>query len=517
MLKKKSQNKDNGYFFKSVRHLYLYDILILGIILMANAVFLYHNAFRCFNMFDMGGFLDASWRVFRGQKPYVDFIYYAGPVYLYINALFFKIFGFGKTAIWADVVTVHSLVITFIYVVLRRKTNFLISLLATILTVPSFYWAVSHPWHDQTAHLFGIAGLILWLWHAPSQEKKKMLTVSFLSGLLVVMAFMTKSNVGLAYATMFFMVALFSRRGLKNLGGYMAGLMVGALLAVLMIRYPKEFLEQTAFLCQGEGSKRLSKFLNPQNWFVNYYWIPLGLILPLSLECIKQARTQLILFLGISFVAVFAVVTGGMIWEANNFLWGVQMATAFILLFGIKDVLIKPWQKTAFRIAFIGLCLTSIFLTFLAVRNGVDLKVWSYRKNHLGTYPLKSQPLAGWLFNPLRGQFLDELVRFTKETIPEQDSLLNLSDMYILNALAGRDSYPNIPFQFMEHVIPADGKQTELVRNNIVTNPPDWVIIDLNSFKDELRFLGLGDFIQQRYQPAVRIGVYVVLKKVGGE
>ncbi len=70
-----------------------WEILILLLILVSNALFLHYNTFRCFNFFDMGGFLDASWRVFRGQKPYVDFIYTTGLVRLYMNAFSFSFLG----------------------------------------------------------------------------------------------------------------------------------------------------------------------------------------------------------------------------------------------------------------------------------------------------------------------------------------------------------------------------------------------------------------------------------------
>src|SRR3989344_5128777 len=85
--------------------------LYLAPLLLANAFFLRWSAFRMFNPFDMGGILDGSWRVFQGQKPFVDFVFIMGPLHLYMNAFFFAIFGFGKTAIWMALVTIHSVAI----------------------------------------------------------------------------------------------------------------------------------------------------------------------------------------------------------------------------------------------------------------------------------------------------------------------------------------------------------------------------------------------------------------------
>jgi len=77
------------------------EFLTLAIILILNAFFLKFNAFRGLNFFDISAFTDASWRVYSGQKPYVDFMFVSGPVHLYLNAFFFFLFGIGKNAFLA--------------------------------------------------------------------------------------------------------------------------------------------------------------------------------------------------------------------------------------------------------------------------------------------------------------------------------------------------------------------------------------------------------------------------------
>ena len=98
-------------------------LIPLAALLVANAFFLHFNAFRGFNFFDMGSFLDASWRVYQGQIPYVDFIYISGPIHLYMNALFFFLFGFGKTAILIHLLTVSSIVIVITYSLVKDSTD----------------------------------------------------------------------------------------------------------------------------------------------------------------------------------------------------------------------------------------------------------------------------------------------------------------------------------------------------------------------------------------------------------
>jgi len=115
-------------------------ISVLVLILIGNAFFLKYNAFRCFNFLDMGAFLDAGWRVFRGQRPYIDFIYFEGPVHLQLHALSFHLFGFGKTAIFSHLIFVHSVVIILVYFMLQSRVNRWIAFLVTLLTAPSFYW-----------------------------------------------------------------------------------------------------------------------------------------------------------------------------------------------------------------------------------------------------------------------------------------------------------------------------------------------------------------------------------------
>ena len=55
-----------------------------------------------FDQFDFSGFIDVFYRVYSGQRPYVDFFYNAGPVHPYIGALFFRVFGPGKPALIAN-------------------------------------------------------------------------------------------------------------------------------------------------------------------------------------------------------------------------------------------------------------------------------------------------------------------------------------------------------------------------------------------------------------------------------
>lgn len=109
----------------------------------------------------MGSYLDVVWRLMNGQRLYMDFIFPEGPIHVNLMLVFCRLLGLGKTALWAHVVIIHSMVIILIFLLLYRRTSLGITLAVTLLTVPSFYWPFSFPWHDQTAHFWGILAVFL--------------------------------------------------------------------------------------------------------------------------------------------------------------------------------------------------------------------------------------------------------------------------------------------------------------------------------------------------------------------
>ena len=488
-------------------------LLSLAMILIANAVFLSYHAFRCFNLFDMGAFLDASWRVFKGQLPYRDFFYYNGPLHLYMNAFFFHLFGFGKTAILAHLVVVHSIIITLVFFILAKRVPHYITLAVTLLAVPSFYWTIAHPWHDQSAHLWGIIGIALLAWNLPFKNTRTAFWISFCCGILTPLSYITKSNLGAGYGIMFFAVLLSLASRKQALLGYLSGGLTGVFLSLLILRLPVEFVQQTIIDNGSFIETRLSSILSLSNTFSNYYWLPLSIVLLNALISSKRTGGLLALFIGMSLFCIYSVSTGGVIIPANIFLWGIQMALGFLVLFNLIQQT-NGWQKKLQHFSlwiFIGL---TILLTLIAAQRGLALKVWTYKRpNPFGTYALKSKPLEGWLFHPAEGKALDDMTFFIQKMIPKEQSLLNLTDMYIIYALTGRDSFRNISFQFLENILPSPGQQTDMVHEHILHNPPDWILTHLGSYNEDIRILGLQEFVQTQYAPVMHSGFYILLKK----
>ncbi len=501
--------------------------LLLFSILVGNGFFLSHNAFRAFNFYDMGSFLDASWRVYRGQRPYLDFIYTTGPIHLYMNAFFFLLFGFGKTAVLAHLMTVHSIVIAVVFLMMRNLVPLPISLLTALLTTTSFYWPISHPWYDQSAHFWGILGVGLLTHSLCRKNSQNPFIAGALCGLLVVLSWMTKSNIGAAYGFVFFIVFLITEENKKYILGYAAGISVMALVMVTVIS-PSRYIEQVFLTYGKQAMNRLPQLGSIDVLFKNYYWIAVEIV---TINCLFQFRQSrkflalLVLFLGVVGVGIFSIYTGSMVRPANIPLWGVHMALAFILLYQMRETATFVWRKIFNSVSIVGLTLLTAWLIVVSAHQGKDLAVWRWiGRDPVGTYSLQAKPFRGWRVDPETGKSLDGLVEFFENQVPKNESLLVLSDLQILYPLTGRDSYRGAPFIFSTNtdLVPSPGKQMEEVKSQILTHPPDWIVDlaedtpmrrEIEQVKGLAAFLGLEPFIQSSYQPAGQWGHYVLFKR----
>jgi len=468
-------------------------------------------------MLDMGAFLDASWRVYQGQKPYVDFIYYSGPLHLYMNAFFFHLFGFGKSAILAHLIVVHSIIIGSVFLLLQNYLSRGITILLTVLTMASFYWGISHPWHDVSAHFWGVLAILTIVWQLITERKKYLFWIWGLAGFWAFCSFLTKTNLGIAYLMVITLTLLVGFNQHKQaIYGYLMGLGGGILFGLLLIKFPKAYWEQCFLWNQYLIKARLSGFFSPNDWFVNYYWFSFIIVCVIVLlsRSFHHCKQLFVLLAGVTLIGIYAANTGGMIKPANNFLWGIQMSLAFLLLREIKDVIaIDKWKKI-YKKLIVGLITFTIFLTVVSFKYGFELKVWTYLLGKAeGDYVLQAEPLKGWKFYYFQGRPLDYLVENIKRKIPATESLLNLTDMYIVNALTGRDGYRGVPFMFLENTIPLPGPEVALVRKNILNNLPDWIVVDLDSLHARLGYLNLYDEILYGYTPAVQWGRYVLIER----
>jgi len=493
-------------------------VIFLLTVLMGNALFLRFNAFRCFNFFDMGGFLDASWRIFYGQQPYVDFIYTTGPVHLYMNAFFFWLFGgFGKTAILAHLIVVDSMVITAAFLMVRRRIPLFAVMLVILLTMTCFYWPISHPWYDQSAHLWGILAVAVLAGQFLSRESRSIFGISVFCGVMAVTSLMAKTNVGLAYGIMFLIVFLVSSERIQGVGGYLLGGLTGLIVFAILIGHPEKYFEQVIASYGLHKSGRLAELLRPGNWLVNFYWLPAIMATVFILPVFKRYKELLALFLGTIFVAIFSTYTSNLIRPPNVPLWGVIMGLAFILFYAVQNNYSAGQRRLFHQGAIFVLSVFCLGLIGLFVHYGVALKVWTYlRPNPVGNYALRTKALEGWLCEREEGELFDEMADYIKQYVPSKDALLILGDMQILYAATKRESYRGVPFIFQADDLPVPGRQVQEVRENILRNPPDWILWNMGEptfGKNLMHYLGLWETIRTDYSPSKQWRYHVLLKR----
>jgi len=492
---------------------------LLLVVLTLNALFLNYNAFRGFNFFDMGSFLDASWRIYCGQIPYVDFIFTTGPLHLYMNVFFFLLFGFGKSAVLAHLIAVSSIVTVAVYGMAKKHLPFWLSAMLALLTAVSFYWPISHPWYDQSAHFWGILALVFLVFRLSVPSGKNVFWTGFFCSAMSVFSFITKTNIGFAYGVLFFLILLSFPGRWKGLAGYGCGALCALLVSLVFIRAPLEYLNQSFFTYGIKQSPRFIFFLWIPTWLMNYYWVP-TVIVAINLKGLWRKFLSLaLLLLGVYLIGLFSFLTGSMEKTANIPLWGIHMSIAFICLSQIRGEMQTRLRKKIYRASFVFLVLLTGWMIFVAARYGYDLKVWQPKKgSFFGDYALKSKPLTGWKCAKEDGEFIDDIVKGFRAYVSEKDSFLVLTDLPILYSLMGRDSYRGIPFIFHQGVLPAMGKQWTEVRGRITGNPPDWILIHSDTkaptpLRYILSYLDLEDYLRESYVPLKAWPNYILLRR----
>lgn len=489
-----------------------YSILFLLIVLAGNAFFLHFNAFRIFNLFDMGCMMDGGWRIFTGQEPYKDFIFITGPLHLYLLAFLFWIFGFGKTAIWAYLVLTHSIVIIVTFLIGRRFLSLSVLCLVTLLSVTCFNWPFSHPWYDQLAHLFGILGAGALMLNTPLNNTRKSFLFGLFCGLMALLSFMSKTNIGTAYLIAFFVTFLFSPFRRRTLPGYLLGVLSGlVLMFVFFIHSPLAYMDQSLITWgQNQSSRRFGELIVNPNWLYNHhYWlIALLVLLNRPWRLGREVRERLALFLTLVFVAIISNLTSSSLHEANAPLMGIFMALAFSL------VISGPPASPKLR-RFTVAILVMISLAFAAINTkyGIELKIWNQGGEKIA---LKNGPLKGWLFKKTDGEALDGIIEYVNAKVPENEALLVLTDLQILYASTGRESFKGIPHNFLPGDLPAQGKQLQTVRENILNNLPEWIVThhkETSFVTPLLHYLDITDVLNREYRPVYTHHNYIVLRK----
>ncbi len=492
--------------------------IALLLILAVNFLFLQYAAFRGFNFFDYGNAIDAGWRVFRGQRPYVDFIYGMGPLHLYVNHLFFLLFGFGKTALLTSLLCLSSFTVIATYFATLRKIPLSLTALSACLAAVGSCWGFPHPWYDHTAYLCGILAVWLLCGTLPFSGRKQASIVGFLCGFASALSFMTKTNIGAAFALTFFVALLFSNENSVSLLAFVLGNVVGLIAVVPFIPSFPAFIDNTFPTFGAARSQELQRLLSYKGWMKNGYWIPLVVVAFAGRPHGKEWRGLYVLFLGTALSAIFNINTGSLRGAGYLPLMGVIVGMGFLLVDMQRSFLREKQREVVYWFSML------ILLVFTAAQIGLSAYLAFERAIPLIKGPnsaigeIKAKPFDGWKMNEIDRQLLDEMVDYIRENVPKDESLLILGDLQILYALTERDSYKGVPYAFHTGYLPAPGRQVEQVRNHVLTHLPIWLITyreekyPLNSL---VAYLQLTKEILGSYRVVKAWGVYALLKQRG--
>lgn len=463
------------------RYLAIMSLTFLILILLFNSFMLNYNLFRCFNMVDMGAFLDAGYRVFRGQHPYRDFFYHTGPLHLYLMADFFHLFGFGKSAILTHLIFVSSVVIIMNFFIAWEILPIFLTILVTFLTSASFYIPASFPWYDHTAHLWGILAIALIACNILQQKTKYWPWISFLTACLTILAFLSKTNIGVSYAVAFFIYWIVTLKRRKVVLCYVLGILLSAIISLIFLPDSKEYIQQVILIYSPQLTDRLKNFFSISAIPKSYVLISVIVIVNVWKQR-KNLSEYSVLFLLLVGVAVFSMKSGSLGY-ANTLLRGFVMTFAFILLHKANTQ--GAPKNLSHRLSVILLVLLSFYFSFRSIQYGIERGIWIKSPKHIGSYKLKTKPLNGWLFGKEAGENVDRMVEYIKSNVPREKTLLILGDYSIIYALAGRDSYKGVPFLFIPDISQAPSIQAK-IRQNLNNNPPDFIITTMKKGSEQL-------------------------------
>jgi hypothetical protein len=511
----------------SKKNFWLEIILLTGITGFISAL-LCHNALSVYDFFDMSAFMDAGYRVYSGQAPYVDFYYSSGPIHLYLHAFFFKLFGFSKIAILAHLCIINAIVVVATYFLVRRFLTLVESILLTVLSAFCFYGPISHPWYDQNAFFWLILGVLLFELQisandheSPIRLRRKAILTGFGCGVLVGLSFLTKTNIGLAGGVTFLIAFLTTTERFRSIVGYLVGILASLATVVLTLKSPLDYIYQ-AFFFFNLGSRfgdtfRFSLVL----WYTPYPLLSgmgLGLAFLGGRKYLEKNVSRFVLFIGLVMTSIFSVWTGSMVLTANIPLLGIEAVYLFLLAQQLPEGSsgsVRYFVRKATRYVLIG---SALFWLLSAAEKTAAREAWTWHPStQANDYILQAEALRGWRCNRNIGEGVDKIVEYINSQVSEEESLFVFPDATILYGLTGRKSYKKAPFFFYLNQVPAPGPLYDEFRGHFLSLPPRWIVLhkqddfDLLDTQKLLRWLQLDTFIATNYRVVWSWGDFTLL------
>lgn len=499
------------------------EVLLVALLVLAVSVFLGRAALRGYDTFDMSGFMDAGYRVYSGQRPYIDFYYAAGPIHLYLHALSYAVFGFSKTAILAHLLVVNAFVLATVYVLARREAGLAVAAFLAVLASLSFAGPIAHPWYDQNATLWLVLGLLVF--EIPARDGPRALSKGLGIGALVGLAFLTKANVGAAGGGAFFLGLMVSPGRRSTLAGYVLGVMTSVALVLTTVS-PLDFVYQ-AFVAYRVYDRLTYTW---RLWAVareTPYLLLVGLTIALASvggrEFVARHRSRFVLLGGLLVTSIFAAWTGSMQIPANITLVGVELTYLVLLARRLPDGPPGTIEHRLYRTAAGGLLALGVLLLVSAADKTAARRVWAWKRSNLVyDYALKTAAMRGWRCNRAICEGIDRAVDWINTHVPTGESLFVFPDATVIYGLTGRPSYPKAPIIFHLGQGPAPGPLYEEFRAHFTGSPPEWILlhnqteVGFYNTLHLLRWLELDRFIERRYRVVWQWNDFAMLRRADG-
>ncbi len=455
---------------KMLKHFLLAAVGLIGL-LSANVLVFSRIAFFDFATMDWGGFLDAAWRIWCGQRIYVDYTFHTGPMHLYMFLLFFKLFGFDRQGILMHLTVINTLTAAATFAVAWGRIPLVFTALCTVLTLAGFYWIYPHPYYDYSAHFFGLLGVAALARTLPFEHPRLAWVVGLFCGVMAAFCSMTKINIGAAYGMVYAAIFLTGLRPVQSLASCGLGLLAGLAAVLATLASPAAFFHNLSEY-SSMASDRLTRLLFIPAYFKNFLTVPVILLIWILWG--KKKTWEFALCLGVGAMAIFTVNTGSFRGWDYLPMMGMYMALSFRILFAaLSDA--ASQRKKNLAAGFIAiLAVISLYQLGQLVKVSAERFRLSSDRSDKERYELKKGPFKGWIFKKNEGEIIDDMIE-TVRKIPPQETLLILSDMQMIYPFAGKESYKGIPFQWFVGVAPPPWKIGE-VRQTIFDHPPDWVL-----------------------------------------
>lgn len=220
----------------------------------------YHH----FGGYDLSMLIDASWRAYIGQIPFVDFYFTVPPLFFIGGKLAFLLFG----PKWSSILlfnTLFSLLQALIVIAILKlykiRALYIVPLILTGLLLPT--WITSHWWHSIITNSTGVVFIIsCWCFlQNPSFLSSKILIILAGGGLIL-----CKPNVAYPlYMSISIIVFYFSTERILFLLLLIAGLLFS--LSVLLLNSIDPILLIKSYMSIAKGRAKMNLWIPPEYTF----------------------------------------------------------------------------------------------------------------------------------------------------------------------------------------------------------------------------------------------------------